>query len=252
MSYKASMLHEAVSSAALAYTMNGLSAVAIIAQPVLRQNGVEIDTDLLTIVLVFLDLTLFFSPLVTRVAKGSVMNPAALTIRWFIGQMSVLKFLANFCAIIAGSFAGVSLMGLTLQHFPIEGAAIAAMVPAAPFWDAAKAELGVTVSMSILHTFLDGVLPNSVITGALSSAAYCTILAVEQCAYSCSVMNPAAPIALHLYEAGVPGIFTEKVWQNLGPYVLGNFGGSVALGLVFMLLSKAAPSDNKDDKLKEL
>jgi len=251
MSYKASVLHEAVSSAALAYTMNGVAAVAILAQPVLKDLGVEIDTDLLTILLVFLDLSFFFSPVMDRVAKGSVMNPAALLIRWLIGQMSVLKLLVNFCAIIAGSFVGVSLMGLTLQHFPVEGAQIAALVPAAPFWEAARAELGVTVSMSVLHTFLDGVLGTSVLTGALSSGAYCTILAVEQCAYSCSVMNPAAPIALHLYEAGLPGFFSERVWRNLGPYVIGNFGGSIALGIVFMLLSKVAPGA-KEDKLKDL
>ena len=51
--------------------------MAILAQPVLKDLGVEIDTDLLTILLVFLDLSFFFSPVMDRVAKVRRAAPPA-------------------------------------------------------------------------------------------------------------------------------------------------------------------------------
>mmetsp|Transcript_26457 Transcript_26457/g.50244 ORF Transcript_26457/g.50244 Transcript_26457/m.50244 type:complete len:251 (-) Transcript_26457:83-835(-) len=242
--YPSSVLHEVITSACLAFTMNGSQMIS----KTIERHLPDVDGDSLTITLVFLNLAFFYSPLVGRLGQGAVMNPSTLTLRYFIGHMTAIKLFLNSAAIILGSFLGVTMVGMLLQYVPMEGVDLSPVRPTGGFVYAATAEFAVTLAMTLVGSVLEGVFPRSYMAAIVSAGVYCGIMTYEKCAFSCVVMNPAAPLALQLYNVGLSGFFSIKVWEELAPYVIGSFTASAMLGTFLHYLSGSPHTEVRRSK----
>lgn len=216
---------EVASSAFMSFWMNNIGVEIALLQPLIKRfYGEEADANQLLLTLLFLHLSLFFSPMYERASGGAIHNPTVYFLFYLLGQVTLAAALVGFLCTVLGTILGTFAYIETLRVFPMPGfTGVAPVVAAGGPVHGAAAEAAVAF---VNFVFAGLVQPAFGVMGPYAGAFfYVLTVVVEKCRYSCGFMNPAVVLATH---AAAGDLTSKESLTHVGAYFVGALGGAAA------------------------
>ena len=237
---------EVVASGLMGAALNSLGGAAFLLGPKARDLGAEAYLpagialeEALPIGLMFGWLAFFFSGPFAWASRGSVMNPCVLVLQRAAGGIGTGELVKGLLAVVLGTTLGVIAVREAFLASGIpELHPAAVMKPITHSVDsqtAAAAEAAVAAIVLMFGSFVAPLF--GAFGGVVTAAFYCAVFIQEKCTYTCTVMNPAAILALHIASLQDLGaarqvLLGPAVWESMAPYWGGACAGGLAVGLV--------------------